>query len=357
LPQHDYNSKYADAGTEHHADMEAAIDVGDEDAIPAEILSLIQPGDETITEMAYAWDPTTDTARELGRITREQYAAALRPGELPGKSDLVIRGNDRIAVVDHKGFEEVDDAERNRQLATYALMVTRTYGYDECDVVIKYRAPWRRPSYATLNALDLAAHADRLVALRANIEKARETPQLFLNDGAHCRYCPAFLGGCPRQETLARQVRTGEMERRAADLMPFANDDEAALALDLRDRLKMLLSRLEAGLHARAAVMPIPRGDGRVWGPREKEGKRKIDGAKARELLAQRFGAKIAEESVRYTVAQKWIEDALKSNGVKGAAGKVKSLVAELEEAGAVERPKSVVFEEYDATLALKDAV
>jgi hypothetical protein len=349
LPQHDYKTKYATEGQDYHAEMESAIDVGDEDAIPSEVLALVQDGDETITEMAFAYDPVADTARELGRITREQYAELVRDDELPGKPDLIIRGNGRVVVVDHKGFLEVDDAERNEQVATYALMVARAWGYDEVEVVIRYRAPWRRPSYATLNTLDLAAHADRLAKLRSDIHKAREMPQLFLNDGAHCKFCPAFLSGCPRQEALARRVQSGQLAA-----VPFDSDDEATLALELRDRLRTMLNRLEAGLHARAAVRPIPRPNGKVWGPVEKQGARKIDGDKAYPIIRERFGVEVADASVRRSVTQKAIEEALKKSGVKGAAAKKDALVKALEEAGAVERGKKTEFEEYP--LALKDA-
>jgi hypothetical protein len=304
--------------------------------------------------MAFAYDPETDTARELGRITREQYATAVRPGELPGKPDLVVRGNGRILVVDHKGFEQVDDADRNTQVATYALMVARAYGYDEADVAIVYRATFRRPSHATLNALDLAAHGDRLRTLRADIERAREMPQLFMNDGAHCKYCPAFLAGCTRMESLQRRVQSGEIVRHVG--APFADDDEAARAFDLYERLKMLTARVGAALHARATERPIPRGDGRVWGPREKEGNRKIDGDKAYEVIREKFGQQVADSSVKRTVAQSWIEKALKEAGVKGAAKAREAIVEQLEKAGAVKRDTKTVFEVYDEQRALTES-
>lgn len=348
LPQHDYKTKYAEEGSEHHAEQEAAIDVGDEDAIHPDVLALIREGDETVTEMAFAYDPETDTARELGRITREQYASLTKPGELPGKPDLIIKGNGRILIVDHKSFEEVDDAERNAQAATYALMVARAWGYDECDVSIVYRATWRRPSHATLNALDLAAHGDRLRKLRSDINAAVTQPQLFISDGKHCRYCPSFLSGCTRIESLQRRVQNGALVRQAEQLMPFANDDDAAMAFDLYERLKMLTARVGAALHARAAERPIPRPGGKVWGPREREGSRKIDGDAAYAALKEKYGQAVADAAVTRAATQKGIEAALKQAGVKSATKAKESLVKQLEEAGAVKRKPSVKFEEYE---------
>lgn len=352
LPQHDYKTKYAEDGTNHHADLEAAIDVGDEDAIPAHILSLVQEGDVMITELAFAYDPVADTARELGRITREQYATLVREGELPGKPDLIIKGNGRIIIVDHKSFEEVDDAERNAQAATYALMAARAWGYDECDVSISYRATWRKPSYATLNALDLASHGDRLRKLRSDIEAASQQPQLFINDGKHCKYCPAFLSGCSRQEALARRVKSGELARQAESLIPLHDDDEAATALDLLERIKMFKQRLEAAIHARAAERPIPRPDGTVWGPRETEGNRSIDGDAAYELLREKYGQAVADKAVTRDATQKGIEAALKQAGVKSASKAKDSIMKQLEETGKVARKKKTVWEAYDPTKA-----
>lgn len=347
LPQHDYKTKYAEDGTSHHADLEAAIDVGDEDAIPAHIQSLVQEGDELITEMAFAYLPDDDTARELGRITREQYAALIREGELPGKPDLIIRGNGRIVIIDHKSFEEVDDAERNMQTATYALMVARAWGYDECDVSISYRATWRKPTYATLNALDLAQHGDRLRKLRSDIQAATQQPQLFLNDGAHCKYCPAFLSGCARQEALARRVQSGALARQAEEMIPLTDDAEANLALDLLERVKMFQQRLSAAVHARASERPIPRPDGTVWGPRETEGNRSIDGDAAYEVIREKYGQAVADKAVTREATQKGIEAALKQAGVKSATKAKDSIVKQLEDAGKVTRKKKTVWEAY----------
>lgn len=344
LGQHDFSTADAVAGHDYHAEQEAAIDVGDEDAIHTFVQSLIQSGDETFTELAFAYDPETDTARELGRIKRSEYP---RTGELCGTADLVIKGNGRVIVVDHKGILEVEDADRNAQTATYALMVARAWGFDEVDVAIVYRAAWRRPSYATLNALDLAAHGDRLRRLRVDILTARETPQLFINDGPWCRYCPAFLSGCPRQEALTRRVANG------TDVVPFADDDEAARALDLLGRIKMLAGRIEGALKARAKDRPIPLPDGRVYGPHEKLGNRVIDGDAAYEVLREKYGQEVADKAVTRKATQKGIEEALKKAGVKGATGKKDALVKQLEADGKVKRETKVEIELHEPMKAL----
>src|SRR5678810_487286 len=87
LPHHDYRTKYADQGVDHHEDIEAAIDVGDEDAIPAEIQALVRYGDELITEKPFAYDVETDTARELPIGKHRRDYGELRDTELPGTPD------------------------------------------------------------------------------------------------------------------------------------------------------------------------------------------------------------------------------------------------------------------------------
>lgn len=347
LPQHDHSTAATEAGRDYHAEQEAAIDVGDEDAIHQFVQSLVREGDETFTELAFAYNPETDTARELGRISRDEYAKLVRDDELPGKSDLIIKGNGRVIVVDYKGLGAVDDADRNAQTATYALMVARAWGFDEVDVAIVYRAAWRRPSYATLNALDLAAHGDRLRRLRNDIEAARVTPQLFLNDGSHCRYCPSFLTGCPRVESLQRRVANQDAP------VPFADDDEAARALDLLSRIKMLAGRIEGALKARAAERPIPLPDGRVFGPHEKLGNRVIDGDAAYEVLREKYGQEVADKAVTRKATQKGIEEALKKAGVKGATGVKDRLVKQLEADGKVKRETKTEIEVHEPTRAL----
>lgn len=347
LPQHDYSSAAAKAGTDHHAELEAAIDVGDADAISPEVQALIGPDDETITESAFAWNVDTDMGVQLGRVSRAEYPPL---PWLPGKPDLVIRHSDgRCTVVDHKSFEEVDDADKNAQAHTYALMVARTWGYDEVDVMIRYRATWRQPSYATLNMLDLAAHADRLRRLRDDIALARVTPQVFLNDGPHCRYCPAFLSGCPRQEALARRLTSPAVPL-------FADDHDAERALDLLERVKTFTARLTAAVYARAAERPIPRRDGTVFAPRAVAGNRVIDGDAAYEMIKKKYGQEVADKAVTREATQKGIEAALKQAGVRGAGARKDEIIEALESDGAVTRKTKTVYESVPPEKLLKGA-
>lgn len=354
LPRHRFESAYAAAGSEYHEDVEAAIDVGDESEIPDAVQAVIRDGDETITERAFAYDVANDTARELPRGRHRRDYAGLTPFEIPGTPDLVIRGA-RVTVVDHKSFEEVDSADRNAQAATYALMIARAWGLDEIDILIHYRAEWRKPSFATLGPLDLDAHAARLKQLQIDAASAKENPLAWVNSGQQCKYCDCQLG-CPAWTALQKQVKSGELALMNEARIPFEDDNEAAEAFDTLQRLKTMTARLTAALYARAKERPIPLPDGKVLAFVEKEGKRKIDGDAAYRLIKEKYGTQVADASVRRSVAQKWIEDALKANGVPGAAAKKAALVKTLEESGAVTRDTKLVPDVVPAVKLLKES-
>lgn len=352
LPQHDYRSKYAEDGQDYHAEIEAAIDVGDESAIPDDILALIGPGDETITERAFAYDVATDTGRELAGVKRRAYGD-LRPFEVPGTPDLVIRGERRLVVVDHKGHEEVTEAERNEQIATYALMVARAYGYDEVEVVIRYRAEWRRPTRAVLGSLELDAHAAKLRQMFIDVAAARKDPETYVRTGSHCRYCPAHLS-CPRTKALQQQLGSGELEVVTEAAIPFANDDDAAQAWELLQRIKLLTTRISAALYARAAERPIPLPDGRMFGPVEKQGNAKLDGDVVYEVVKEKYGRDIADTAVTRSATQKRLKEALGFVGAKSVAAASKEVLAEVEKRGGLKRDAKTTVEVYEPQKLLK---
>lgn len=355
LPRHRFESAYADAGSGNHEDIEAAIDVGDESAIPDAVLDVINEGDETITERAFAYDVVTDTARVLPPGKHKRDYSNLGPFEIPGTPDLIIRGA-RVTVVDHKKFEEVDAADRNAQAATYALMVARAFGLDEIDIMIHYvEAEWRRPSTATLGPLDLDAHAAKLKQLQLDAAKARENPLAWVNAGTWCKYCDCQLE-CPAWTALRKQVATGELALTTEARIPFEDDNEAADAFEILQRLKTMTARLTAALYARAKERPIPLPDGNVLAYVPKEGKRKIDGDKAYALIKEKFGTAVADDSVKRALVQKMFKEALGKHGIRGADAKNKALIEQLDKQGAVTRETKLSPEVVPAIRLLKES-
>lgn len=338
LPHHAYNSVHATAGQDRHAEAEAAADTGGE--LHPAVVALMVEGDQLATECAFAYDAATDTARELGHVDRRY--GDLAPYELPGTMDLLIRQEGRAVVVDYKSFAEVDPAERNTQLATYALMVARCYGLDEVTVAIIYLVGGRRPSIATLGPLDLDAHAARLK--RLHVDVARPSAPV---SGPHCKYCPAFLA-CPVQHALTIDV--GEtLPLRIEATIPFHDDASAAEAFDLLQRIKTLSTRIQAALYARAAERPIPLGNGMVLGSREKQGSTVIDADIAYAVVRELHGQEAADKSVTRKASQVGIERAV------GKPAK-KAVMAEIEARGGTSRDVKTVTEVYAPALAMEAA-
>ena len=344
LPHHDYQSTHATAGQDRHAEAEAAADTGGE--LHPVVRSLMVEGDQLATECAFAYDCATDSARELGHVDRRY--GTLAPYELPGTMDLLIRGEGRAVVVDYKSYAEVEAAATNTQLATYALMVARAYGLDEVTVAIVYLVGGRRPSIATLGPLDLDAHAARIK--RLHVDVARVSAPV---SGPHCKYCPAFLS-CPIQHALTIDVGETlpmEIERR----IPFDDDASAAEAFDLLQRIKVLSTRIQAALYARAAERPIPLGNGMVLGSRTVEGNDRIDGDIAYAVIRERHGQAVADAAVERHATKKRLGDALKPL-VGKLAPEMRAVLAEVETRGGISSKPTTRVEVYAAALEAGDA-
>ncbi len=350
LPQHRYQTVHAEDGQERHGTMESAADVGAHDELPAAVQELIRPGDELATECAFAFDVATGCARELGHIKRRDYPA-MSPYELPGTCDLLIRGNGRICVVDYKGFDQVDTAEDNTQLATYGLMAARTYGYDEVTVAIVYLGGLRRPSIAVLAALDLDAHAERLKQLHGDVLRAAANPEAYLATGKHCTYCPAFMA-CPRQMELQVDLGSGVVAMRVEGSIPFNDDDEAAAAMELLAQIKLISTRLQAALYARATERPFMLRSGKMLGPREKESNETLVPDVVYEVVKQLHGQHIADAAVVRSATKKQLKEALGYVGAKSVAAAEREVLAAVRAKGGIPpRKKRIVIEEYDAAL------
>jgi CRISPR/Cas system-associated exonuclease Cas4 (RecB family) len=346
LPQREYNTAHSAAGSARHADREAAADVRDLTRLPDEVASMIRSSDRLIVEQVFAYDVATGEARRIGPVPREQYHTIERgPFELLGKPDLVIIGAAGAIVVDYKGFEPVAPAESNAQLATYALMVARTYEVDAVDAAIVYEI--RRPSIATLEAMDLDAHAERLRQLHGDVARAVREPGRYLATGPHCKYCPAF-DACPRQQALRVDVETGLVSMRVEQSIPFADDEEAQWALDLLAELKLIEARLHAALAARAKERPIPLRNGKMWGERDVLGKEKLVADVVHAVMTEKYGPKIAEIAAPRVATKKAIKEALGFVGADSVAEAERELLAAIKASGGTKQDRKTEVGEYE---------
>ena len=290
------------------------------------------------SEVAFAYDPTTDTARELGEVRARAYPETA-PSEIAGTVDAVLvdlRG-DRAVVVDWKtgtDFERLTaDAADNRQLRGYALAVSRAYGVETVRVaVVRIEPDGVTHTFRDYDALDLAASADEVRRQIAAIPAAHPAP------GMWCRRCRA-VAVCP--STVA-----------AVDTLVPATPPPVPVPLEVtRENAPALLARLRAVEAACEAVDAALRAfadanggietvDGRRWRKVTTErASIRLDGPEAAVALEalERAGAADAVET-KVSTSRAAIARVIKAQGKKGkvAEAAVEAVVEALRAAGAV---------------------
>lgn len=345
LPQHDYLTAAAAAGSDRHEDAEIAALLGGIDDLPWQVRKLLEPGDVLSAECAMAYDVSDDTARALGHISWRDYSPHLRPFELPMTIDLIVYGERRILVVDYKGYRPVTPAAVNPQLLTGALAVARASGRDEIMVAIVYLgASWLPADVATLSVFELDMHAGTLREMVASSDRS-------LHAGPHCEYCHAFLS-CPEQKALAVRAGDGQIAVRVEAMIPFDDDDEAREAYDLYQRIRVVATRMRAALTARAAERPIPLGGGRFFGPQQKQGDREYDGPAVHAVVSAipGLGRDVADKVVEMVATQAKFETVVKPLVKRGKFAETKRAVFDaVERLGKMSRKSTTEICEYTA--------
>lgn len=321
--------EHADHGTGVHGVMQGAIERGwsaalaaapealreemsslDLDRLPVPLASLA-------AEVAFALDPRTGQAREIGRGLGRQYAVG--EDEIAGTADAVGCSADAVLILDWKaGFTAPAPAAENRQLRTLAVMAARAYGRDHAIVeIVRLRDDgriWR--DRAELDAFDLDAAAEELRALHLRVMRLRDRAAagevLPVSMGEHCRWCPS-LRHCPGQTALVRAV-CGE----AVPARPVGAAEVAATWHKVK-AARRILGELEAQMHAIAAQEPVDLGDGTLLGEREHE-RREVVGEVAQRVLAELHGPEVAARACEVTVEATFasIQNALRPVAPRG---------------------------------------
>lgn len=265
-------------------------------------------------EIAFAWDPETDTAEQLTLEGRDYSEAR---GRLCGTADLVLwhPESESASVYDYKTG---DGSGAGPQLRTLGLMVARALHIEQVTVA----ALECRDSGVTevareeLDAFALAAHAGELAEHIAAIDTAEPQP------GSHCGelYCPARLS-CPLgTEATAEvvQVIPAESLVRRADYRitdPVDTADKAIWSLDV---LRLMGAWIESKKDEIKAFVPpegITTEDGRTL----RETTKKVEAFDKHKALAlcKQLGATEAQiASLHYTFQQ--------SNGLRVSGGSAK---------------------------------
>jgi hypothetical protein len=263
-------------------------------AIDVERLPAFQP-EAYAPEIAIAYDPLKRTARELGRnIDRDEARRRAREHEIVGVIDVGGITDDSAVAHDYKtGWGDVEPAEVNWQLRTYALFLARLFDKPNAHYsIIRVRGDGRvHFDTGYMDALELLDHEDALLALLERRAVVRDYARAGswdmlppLVEGKHCRYCPAFAF-CPAKVAGVRAV--------VADVNPPPNVITSELAVEAWSRLELAektLVRYRAILEDYLRRNPVPLPDGEVLG--EKVTMREaIVPDRARKALSKHFGS------------------------------------------------------------------
>ncbi len=274
-------------------------------------------------EVAFAWDPRADTARELYRGSGERDYSAAVDGEVPGTADLVGLDGNTVIVLDLKtGWRPLGDPKTSLQLGFYAVAAARAYGASSALVgYIRLADGVPRYEHASLDEFELEAMAERLQAVLTAAQDAEiehdATGKVTPVMGAHCVYCPAYLR-CPAKATLARELAAQAVSTDPAQLTPVLDAASVPQALERLWLAQEVLKRVEKTLEEYAMAHPVTLPDGRVYGPIE-QSTETFDPVLGREALAKQFGEEVADAAVevKSTLTKASIARVLKEKALK----------------------------------------
>lgn len=299
-------------------------------------------------EVAFAWDPARDTARELYRGSGERDYKDVEEHEVPGTADVVgLSDEDTVVVLDLKnGWRRLGAPGESLQLGFYAVAAARTTGATRA-IVGWVRLADGTPKYewAELDAIDLDAMAERLKSVleRAAKEKAGATlKSLELHEGDHCTYCPASLQ-CPAKVTLLRELLTlPEQPKVIPKEQVGAMLERLWLGKEVLERTEKMLEE-----YVRANPTKLP-STGETYALVEQE-KEKIDPVVGRTIVAALVGGELAEKCVEtestFTKAQlkRIIQPWTRERGLEWAPTE-RQLLADIKAAGGVTTSRYALF-------------
>lgn len=279
------------ASDEHYEDLKA---------IDIVRLPHAQP-DAWAAEVALAWNPTTDTARELYRGSGKRDYSSCTTDEYAGTLDVVAIDGDCFVYLDVKtGWGNLAAPRDALQLGFGAVAGARAYGCTRATV------GWIRlvdgePVFQVdeLDELDLNAMAERLrrVIEAATIAEAdfeasgRDLSTITPVQGEHCRYCPVFLR-CPANATLLSAIA-------ANDPVAPAVIDESVIPQTLERiwAFRKVLDAVEKNINDYAHAHPVPMPDGKIYGPVEMS-RESLDPVIGGNVIANMFGDEMARTAV-----------------------------------------------------------
>lgn len=222
----------------------------------AAIDELFASAGEIKAELVMSYDPDRDVGCAHPSLSARDYRNI--PG-IAGTADVVALG-ERLEVWDYKTGRYVPPAAESAQLKLLALMAARAY-QQPCvtvrHVLIDTDTGAVTVDSAELDCFDLDAIADEVRSTVRKIEEYKSgTVVPVVNEGPHCKYCPAFRA-CPTKVALARTIFNGP-----TDLTALTPEVAGSLYLRAKDA-QVFLDSIAKSLREYAEREPLVLPDGK----------------------------------------------------------------------------------------------
>lgn len=275
-------------------------------------LGALDRAGEWAREVAFAYRPEMDTARELGRSLERDYSG-VEQGEVPGTADLVGLLPDAVVVLDLKtGNGPLPEPRKALQLQAIAVSAARAYGREKAWVgwlrLLGGELVWRLEPLDAWE-LELAATRIRDLVRAAALARVDDAPVL----GPWCRYCPAFRR-CPAQTQLLAAVAA-----QPSFLTDGFEPEMGPLLLERVEAVELAVKEARAILETHARAHPIRLPTGEVFGAVEHR-RETLDAERAKEVL---FSELPEAFETRVTVSKDSVREAVRAR-VKVAGGTIK---------------------------------
>lgn len=311
-------------GKQIHAYLERVKVIGEAEALaeaPRDLwpllkgLNLDELPAHLATEVAYAWNWRTGTARELGRNLERDYSGVDWDCEIPGTYDIVgcamashvgLLADYKTGHVKHPppdmfGQTLLGGASVRSRLVVDDVILQLIYIMGDGD---HYKVT-RTVSAWELDTFELELQAAMLELERMEQEYAAgRMPNV--HEGPWCDYCPAYRN-CPAKVAFIREIpdqlaRLGisapaepgaalELDRRQITVA------RAAQAWMMVERIEEALAQIKQEICGFGAFQDIPLPDGRVIGVLRTE-RRALDGRIAAQVLLARYGQEAVDEAI-----------------------------------------------------------
>lgn len=325
LPWVQAENEFADRGTSRHAfnanrktlGKKAALEEvkakhrDEAEGLDTSVIDAFFGGMETVrSEVAYAYDPDTDEARELGQNLGRNYSAADPAEEICGTTDDIGTDGVVIKLFDLKGRAKKDPI----QLEAQAIAASRVLGVDEVEAAYGYAQDDGSviPERYRFSALDLDLVRDKLRDIKRKVKRVHlvvaegRTPDL--NEGEHCTYCPARKK-CPAKLALVTAAAKAALDVPTVQV----RDLSRAQLTEVVKPLRRYQAVIEAVLDEVKAIVlesgePLELGDGMVFAVQQ--GRETIDGKVALSVLKAEFGEDAASKASKPSVTKDLLKKA-----------------------------------------------